>query len=85
MKYIKKITEEVPYISVHGHDGGLAYVHAVLFETDAGYFRVLKVNTVTPELNEVQANAAYEYGKLVSMKKAVELFGQVIVEKFDHD
>ncbi len=82
MKVIQVHTEEIP-IADRTRILHKEYVQTVLYQTDANYYLCMKFisSMHVPTADELEQ--AYNNGKKVSVKRAVELFGSAISDKMD--
>lgn len=87
MKYVQHDAKTIPFRGAFSESD--IYIIHVLYETDAGFYRVHRMATTGPvwvsasKREDILRREAAERGELVSMKEAVELFGQAIVEKLE--
>ena len=82
MKVIQVHTEEIP-IADRTRILEKEYVQTVIYHTDANYYLCMKCisSMHVPTADELEQ--AYNNGKKVSVKRAVELFGSAISDKMD--
>lgn len=83
MKLVQHKVVKRPYVAVGQVTTCEEYVGC--FETEAGYFRVLRIVFEAGFFTDERSRACYDFGELVPPKEAVELFGQAIAERLDYD
>ena len=89
MKVVQVVRYAIPIITFRNGIGvataDTAHVNTVLLETDAGYYQVVEFGGGKLDIDTSKEAAAYyaEYGRRVTVKRAVELFGSGISEKMD--
>lgn len=83
MKVIQVHTEVIPVSGRQTADWYTGYIHTVLYQTDANYYQCMKFGNDKNVPTTEELEAAYNHGKRVPVKRAVELFGSSISEKMD--
>lgn len=83
MKVKETNVKPIPVLGRSGKEMYEGFIHTILFETDAGFYQVMRAGFDGRKLTEEHKQLLYAHGQSVSVKEAVELFGSAIAEKMD--